>query len=250
MWLAWGGLGLLVGGLLNILISRLPYKDGLLATPLHCHTCEHPLGPGEVFPLLGFALQRGRCRFCQQPISWRFPLVEVATAVLFAFSYLRFDFGRDLLVVSFYLAVLVVVFFVDQQHRLILNVVTYPVAVLSLVLAAVPPGPGVNSALFGALFYGGFFVLLYLVSVLVYRRVDALGMGDVKLAVVIGLMTGLPLALVALLAGVLLGAVAAVAVLVTGRSAKSAMPYGTALSVGAMLAILYGDAILAWYLGK
>lgn len=250
MWLVWGGLGLLVGGLLNILISRLPYQGGLLSLPLRCHTCGHPLSVADFFPVLGFALQRGRCRYCGQAISLRFPLVEAATGVLFALAYLRFGFGRDLLVVSLYLAVLVVVFVIDQRHRLILNVVTYPMAAVALALAAIPPGPGPDRALSGALVYGGFFVLLYAVAALLYRRPDALGMGDVKLAVVIGLMTGLPLAVVAMLLGVLLGALAALAVLAGGRSARAAMPYGTALSVGAMLALLYGDAILEWYLGK
>ncbi len=251
MLLIWGGLGLLVGGILNVLTSRLPYWDGpLWAVPLHCHSCQHPLAWGDVLPLFGFARQRGRCRHCGGALPWRFPLVEAATALLFALAYQRFGFGHELLVSSFYLAVLVLVFAIDANHRLILNAVTYPTALLAFALAFLPGEPSPIAALLGAATYGGFFALLYAVAVLLYRREDALGLGDVKLAIVIGMMTGLPRSLVAMMAGILLGSLAALAVLAGGRSAKSAMPYGTSLSVGAMLAILYGDLLVAWYVGS
>ena len=246
----WGVLGLVVGGILNVLISRLPYWGGLLAAPLHCHYCQEPLRLTDAVPLWGYAGQRGRCRQCGHTLSPRFPLVELVTAALFGLAYHRFGLTLETVVFSFYLAVLVIIFTIDLEHRLILNVVTYPVALVSLGLAALLPGVGLGAALSGALAYGGFFVLLYVLSVLMYRRADALGLGDVKLAIVIGLMTGLPLSLVALLAGVLLGALSALVVLLGGRSARSAMPYGTSLSVGAMLAILYGDQILRWYIGQ
>ncbi len=250
MLLLWSGLGLLVGGLLNVLTSRLPYWDGpLWAVPLRCHSCQHPLTVADVLPLIGFARQRGRCRYCGGPLPWRFPFVEAATALLFALAYLRFGLGHELAVSSLYLAVLVLVFAIDAGHRLILNIVTYPTALLSFALAFLPGEPSPSAALLGGATYGGFFALLYVVAALLYRRGDALGLGDVKLAIVIGLMTGLPRSVVALVAGILLGSLAAVAALAGGRSGKSAMPYGTSLSVGAMLAILYGDLLVAWYVG-
>ena len=246
----WTALGLIVGGALNVLISRLPTWGGRLAAPLCCHACHHPLATRDVLPLAGFTLQRGRCRYCGAPLSWRFPLVEAATALLFALAYLRFGLAPTLPVYSFYLAVLLLVFVIDLRHRLILNIVTYPAAIIALVLAAVTPGLSLPSAAFGGLIYGGFFALLYLVAALLYRRGDALGMGDVKLAFVIGIMAGLPRGIVALVLGVLLGAVSAVFVLAAGRSAKSAMPYGTALGLGAMVALLYGDLLAVWYIGQ
>ena len=119
---------------------------------------------------------------------------------------------------------------------------------LCLVLAALTAWPPLAAAVLGAATYGGFFAVLYLLAALIYRRDDALGMGDVKLAVVIGLMTGLPRSLVAMIAGIALGSVAAAAVMAMGRSGRSVMPYGTSLSVGAMLAILYGDLVIDWYM--
>jgi leader peptidase (prepilin peptidase) / N-methyltransferase len=244
----WGAVGLVVGGVLNVLISRLPYWGGPLTAPLRCHTCGHQLSWVEVLPIAGYALQRGSCRYCGKSISSRFPLVEVASALLFVLAYLRFGPGTQLVVSSFFIAVLILVFVIDMRHRLILNVVTYPVAVIALVLSAVMPGASLVSSLAGAALYGGFFMVMFLLAVLIYRRGDALGLGDVKLAVVIGLMTGFQLTVVALLAGVFLGGVSAVFALIRGRSNKDVMPYGTALSVGAILTILYGQQIMAWYL--
>ena len=250
MLVLWIGLGLVVGGLLNVLISRLPYRGGPRAAPLHCHTCGHELAVADALPLLGFFLQRGRCRYCGKPIPWRYPLVELATAALFALAYLRFGLSVELVTSSLFTAILVVIFMIDLRHRLILNTVTYPAAVLGFVLAAITPGMSLLVSASGGLAYGGLFVVLYLLAVLIYRRGDALGMGDVKLAIVIGLMAGLPRAVVAVVLGILLGAVAATAVLITGRKGKQdVMPYGTALSIGGMLAILYGDLIINWYIG-
>ncbi|MHB9091567.1 MAG: prepilin peptidase, partial [Chloroflexota bacterium] len=81
MAVAWGVLGLVFGGILNVLISRLPYGGGLVAAPLHCHYCHHPLGLADTLPLWGYAGQRGRCRHCGHALSLRFPLVEVATSL-------------------------------------------------------------------------------------------------------------------------------------------------------------------------
>jgi leader peptidase (prepilin peptidase)/N-methyltransferase len=244
----WGLVGTLVGGLLNVLITRLPLRGGLWAAPLRCHHCREPLAVWDTLPVLGYLAQRGRCRLCGAPLSPRFLIVELATTLLFGLAFLRFGATSALFIYSFYLTLLVLIFAIDWQHRLILNVVTFPAAALALALSTVAPGTSLLSSLLGAAAYGGSFVLLYLLAVVLYRRGDALGQGDVKLAIVIGLMLGLPRALVALMLGVLLGALAAIAALLAGRGGKEAMPYGTSLSAAAMVAVLYGDLIVNWYL--
>jgi leader peptidase (prepilin peptidase)/N-methyltransferase len=248
MGILWGLLGLVVGAILNIVISRLPRRGGSFAAPLHCHECGRPLAIVDVLPLAGYLAQHGHCRYCGAVLSLRFPLVEMATALMYALAFWRFGFGVTLLTNSLYLAVLVVVFAIDWRHRLILNVVTYPIAGACLLLSLVTPGTSLQSSLLGAAVYGGTFVLFYLLAVAIYRRGDALGLGDVKLAVVLGLMLGLPRAIVAMCLGVLLGALAAAWALFAGRSGKEAIPYGTSLSAAGMFALLYGDILVAWYL--
>lgn len=244
----WGFVGLLVGSLLNVLISRLPMtRGGQVAAPLHCHTCGRQLSIGDALPLLGFLSQRGRCRYCGKPISLRFPLVEITTAILFFLAFQRFGPSLPAVIASLYLAVLVLVFVIDMRHRLILNVVTYPTAIVALALSPLMPGLSVPLSLLGAAVYGGMFAVLYVLATLIYRRMDALGLGDVKLAVVIGLMTGFPMAIVAMAIGILLGGAFAIFALLRGRSSGDVMPYGTALSIGAMLTILYGPNIVRWY---
>lgn len=167
---------------------------------------------------------------------------------MYALAFWRFGFGLALLTNSLYLAVLILVFAIDWRHRLILNVVTYPTSAVCLLLSLVTPGISLQSSLLGAAVYGGTFVLFYLLAVALYRRGDALGLGDVKLAVMLGLMLGLPRAIVAMFLGVLVGAMAAAGALLAGRSGKDAMPYGTSLSAAGMFALVFGDLLVAWYL--
>ncbi len=235
----WGLLGLGAGWLINLLASRLPWPGTLWRLPLRCHTCQQTLNWRDILPLLGYVGQRGRCHFCGLPISRRFPSTELVMAALFAGAAWRADSPAATAVLAFFISVLVLVFVIDARHRLILNRVTYPAALAALLISFMPVSSVTPvSALLGAALYGGVFALLYLLALLLYRRADALGLGDVKLAVVIGLMTGYPLAITALAAGVLLGGLVAVLALLAGHARTVALPYGTSLSAAAIAVLI------------
>ncbi|MCL5961276.1 MAG: prepilin peptidase [Chloroflexi bacterium] len=236
----WLVAGLIVGAGIDLMAFRLPRREPLLSMPTRCGNCGAALGSLELVPLLGYLITRGKCRVCgAQPIL-KSVLIELVTMAVFGALFLRFGLSWVLVIYSLYAAILVLVFVIDLEHRLILNVVTYPSIIVALALSFVTPGLNGFSGLLGGLFYGGLFLALYVASVLIYKRDDALGQGDVKLALFIGLITGMPGALTAALLGTALGALAGIWALMVKRvSSKSAIPYGTALCAGALVVLIW-----------
>lgn len=229
----WALTGLLVGPLLNLLIFRLPRLEKLIA-PVTCPECRVRRPFYAQSALLSLLLgSRGRCGGCGRPPDRLAVAVELCTGGAFWLLFLRFGMGPQLLLYSLYTCILLVVFFIDWQHHLILNRVTYPGVVLGAVLTPVVSPSTPLGVLLGIAAGGLIFGLLYGGGYLIYRQ-EVLGLGDVKLAMVLGAMLGFPSIMVALLAGSFVGAIAAVAVLLTRRqSGQDFMPYGTSMCLGA-----------------
>jgi len=239
--LIWAALGLVVGAFLDWAIRALTAARVDASDP-RCPVCDAPRLDRCLLPVAG-ALLAGACPKCGRR-RWPGSLaIEAATAATYAGLAWRFPPGLALLVFSLYAAILIVVFLVDLRHRLILNVVTYPSMLFALAMAGFLLGPsfasGVGYALLGGLFGGGLFFGLYFLAILIYRRDDALGLGDVKLALLIGLMIGWPGAVVAILLGSFFGAVIGLGLMVRARSSRATMPYGTALALGSVASILW-----------
>ncbi len=229
--------GVLVGGVLNALIYRIPRDLPLLRHP-RCLHCGHRLTGLTAVPVAGFLAQRGRCRWCKGGLPRWFPAVELLTGGCFALAYERFGLTPELGATLFVLMVLIVVLSIDWQHHLIYPVVIYPAAVVTLLLLAIVPGGGPGAALVGGLVAGGFFLATYLLASALYG-IDALGFGDVLLAGLIGLMVGFPRVVGVLLLGSLIaGLVGLVLLLSRRKGAREFLPYGTCLCFGAMGAIL------------
>ena len=237
--------GLVVGAFLDVVTNRIPRGKPAFALPVRCRYCRTPLGLVDLLPVVGLLLSRGSCRSCGHRLPLRPLLLAVTTAAALTALFLRFGPTWTDLSYSVYSAVLVAVFVMDLEHFLIPNVVTYPSIVLALILMFVAPGPGIRGALLGGLFYGGLFLALYLLSVVIYKSDVALGLGDVKLALLIGLVTGMPGAITAALLGTVLGAIFGIGLMAARRGgAKSMMPYGTALSLGAFFTMLWSPWIV------
>jgi prepilin signal peptidase PulO-like enzyme (type II secretory pathway) len=239
--LIWAALGLVVGVCLDLLIRWLVMRRED-TRGLHCSVCETPRLDRRLLPIFGPFLVDS-CPSCGRR-RWRVPIaIHMSTAAAFAALAWRLPLDVSLVIFSLYAGILLIVFVTDLQHRLILNAVTYPAMLVAAVLAALLFDPGLAGgvwrALLGALFAGGLFFLLYVLAVILYRRDDALCLGDVKLAALIGLMTGWPGAMAAILLGTFLGALIGLGVMVRARSGRATMPYGTALTLGALLSILW-----------
>lgn len=236
MLVIWAGVGLLAGTALGALATVAVRGEG----QGFCVVCGHFRCDARLIPLAGILLARP-CPKCGRSLVVASAVIQLGTAASFAAMAARFASDVSLLVVSAYAAVLVVISVVDYWRRLIPNVVTYPSMLLAVGLSlTVPAGSHtLGSTLFGGAFGGGLFLALYFLAVLLYHRDDALGMGDVKLALLIGLMFGWPRIVATILLGSLLGVLVGVVYMVRARSSRVTMPYGTALALGALGAIFW-----------
>ncbi len=242
-----GLVGLVIGSFLNVCIHRLPRGESVVWPASRCATCQRALSWYENVPVVSWLALGGRCRTCAQPISAMYPIVEAVTGALFVLGGLFYGWTPLLAARLLFACAMVVLFVIDLRHRILPNVITVPGVVIGVALSLVlPPGP--VSSLVGAVAGGG---VLWLIGESYYRLrgVDGLGMGDVKMLAMIGAFLGWRQMLVTLVFASLTGSLAGVAVLVSRRGGmQAALPFGTFLAVGALVAAVGGDAILDWYL--
>jgi leader peptidase (prepilin peptidase)/N-methyltransferase len=234
--------GLIVGSFLNVVIYRMPRGESIAYPASHCPVCSHTLSWTENIPLVSWLVQGGRCRHCRSSISSRYPLVEAMTAALFALTALVYGISIEALAVALLAATLVAVVFIDLDHLLILDVVLAPAALIGIFDALVYGRIG--DALLGALVGAAIFGLLFLVT-----RGAGMGLGDAKLALVLGLFLGLHLTIAAIAFSFIFGSLLMLPVLAAGsRGRRDAVPFGPFLVLGALVA-LYVPNALAWVPG-
>ncbi len=258
--------GLMIGSFLNVCIDRLPARKSLISPPSHCDACDKSLPPWFNIPVISYLWLRGHCRYCGAHIPIRVLLVEAITGLLFLIISWRFIITPespeyiDFALTAFWSSIFLVIIFIDLEHQLILNKITYPAAVAAvLILAAdsIFPGAGIlynlnmipQPSILSGLIAGAIGFILFMLVFIVNPR--GLGMGDIKLVTLIGLATGFPLNLVALFIGILIGGIAAVFLLISRKKGrKDIMPYGVFLGTGPIIALLWGNNIIDWYMGK
>ena len=237
--------GLIIGSFLNVVAWRLPRGESLSHPGSHCPNCDTPIKPYDNVPVVSWLVLRGRCRNCGEPISPRYPLVELTTGLLWA-AVVVADYDdvpalvRGILLVTF----LVPIALIDFDHRLIPNKLTLPAAVLALVaIVALDLDFLVEALIAGAAGFAFFFL-----AALAYPR--GMGMGDVKLAGVLGLYLGravAPAIFIALIAGVVVGA-AIIARKGAAEGRRTAVPFGPFLALGGVIALFAGNALVDAYL--
>ncbi len=245
-------LGLAVGSFLNVCMDRLPRSESILNPPSHCQVCQHRLVAKDLIPVFSYLWLRGRCRYCWATIPKRLLWVELATGGLFAFLYWRCNSIPELGVMAFYTCLFILIFVVDLEHGLILNKVVYPGIAVALLFALFLPQPWIMQLKFSGIvnfaISGGIGFVIFLLIALISR--GGMGWGDVKLAALIGLATGLPLVFVALIMAAILGGLVAIALLIAKkRGRKESIPFGPFLSLSTLVTLLWGSSILNWYLG-
>ena len=242
--------GAIVGSFLNVCIYRLPRGESVVAPRSHCPGCGTPIRAWDNIPLLSFLILRGHCRDCGQPISWRYPLVEGLTSLLFALTVTRY--GLTCLTASLLclVAALVIVAFVDLDHQLIPNVITLPGIPLGLVAGLIGGGPPILDRILGALTGAGFLYLVLLYGTALYGQ-DAMGEGDLNLMALVGAFLGWQTVVLTLLVGCLSGSVVGLALIALRRlGRREHIPFGPFLVLGALVSLFWGDAIIRWYAGR
>ena len=240
--------GLVVGSFLNVCIYRLPKRESIVWPASHCTACDRPLAWFENIPVASWLALRGRCRTCSARISIVYPLIELTTSVIFAGGVLIYGITPLLFVRLAFACVLIVLFVIDLQHRILPNSITFPGIVAGFAASLFLP-PGWLSSLIGIVAGGG---ILFAIAEAYYRwrGVEGLGMGDVKMLAMIGAVLGWPLMLLTLVLASFAGSVVGVGLIASGRGGmQAALPFGTFLAIGALVAAIAGDPILTWYLG-
>ncbi|HEV7378108.1 MAG TPA: prepilin peptidase [Pyrinomonadaceae bacterium] len=273
--------GAIIGSFLNVVIHRLPRDESIVFPNSRCPSCEALIGPFDNIPLISYALLRGRCRKCRAPISWRYPAVELLTALLYAVVFLIDVYTRGgmtftILFDLVFVSALVALIFIDAEHMLLPNAITYPGIVFAIIARLALPylvgpyafddlpslwyGPfstwpvGLASlvgAALGALVGGG---SLWLIGWLWerLRGVEAMGLGDVKMMFMVGAYLGWRLTILTIFLGVFSGSIIGVAVMMRRREKNMQMqlPFGIFLGIGSIFALLIGSRIIAWYISK
>ncbi len=238
-----GVLGAIFGSFLNVVAYRLPRHESLVTPASHCPRCDTPVKPYDNIPVLSWLLLRGHCRGCGEPISARYPLVEALTAALCVGAVLSHESAGGIALAIVLILLVVPAALIDLEHRIIPNRITALGAVLALGIGlALDPG-GEPERLIAGAGAGGFL----LIAALAYP--GGMGMGDVKLAGMMGLFLGAavaPAILIALLSGVLLGIVV-IARKGAREGRKTAVPFGPFLALGALSAIFAGQQLIDFY---
>jgi len=268
-----GIVGLIIGSFLNVLIYRLPREQSIVLPNSACPSCRAPVRAYDNIPVISFIVLHGRCRSCRAPISLRYPIVELLTAFLFVAvtahegtSYaLPFDLA--------FVAALIALIFIDADHMILPNAITYPGILFALMSRiAVPYLAGASAlddlpglierfppslpmwsvsligAAIGALVGGGSLWLMGFVWQKL-RGVEAMGLGDVKMMFMVGAYLGWRLAILTILIAVFSGSLAGIAVMLRrgGRNLQMMLPFGIFLGIGAIATIFVGHRIVEWY---
>jgi leader peptidase (prepilin peptidase)/N-methyltransferase len=239
-------MGAIVGSFLNVVVYRLPRRESLVKPASHCPSCGTPVKPYDNVPVLSWMLLRGHCRSCGESISVRYPLVEALTAALCVGAVLVHHTAAGMALSLLVVVLVVPAALIDLEYKIIPNQLTAIGAVLAVLLGVALDPAGEPARLIAGAAAGGFL----LAAALAYPA--GMGMGDVKLAGVLGLALGAavaPAILVALLAGVLFGtSVMARRGVRDGR--KSAVPFGPFLAFGALFAVFLGHQVLDAYVNN
>jgi leader peptidase (prepilin peptidase)/N-methyltransferase len=210
-----------------------------------CPRCQTALKPYDNIPVVSYLVLRGRCRACGAPISLRYPFIEVITGAVFLAAYILFD-GLILYQRLLFACAMIVLFVIDLEHRILPDLITLPGIVIGFLFSFIMP-PGWIDSLIGLVVGGG---SLWLMGEVYFRlrHEEGMGFGDVKMLAMIGAFLGWKLMLLTLILSSFLGSVIGLGMIVSRRGdMKYALPFGTFLAVGAIVASVVGDRIVNWY---
>jgi leader peptidase (prepilin peptidase)/N-methyltransferase len=266
--------GGIVGSFLNVVIHRVPNEESIVFPNSACPKCKTPIKAYDNIPILSWLVLGGKCRSCKAPISARYPAVELLTACVFLLVYWQVGLSPVLPVYLVFVAAMIALIFIDAEHMILPNVITYPLLVLALLVRIIFPivfaenyfsdtqffpatllagQPAWIVSLFGAvvgaLVGGG---SLWLVGAVwkALRGVDAMGLGDVKMMLGVGALLGWRLAFLSIFMGAFAGAVIGVIVIARqkDKDLQTQIPFGIFLGIGSILSLLFGERLISWYI--
>ena len=240
--------GMAVGSFLNVCIYRLPRSLSLIHPPSMCPSCRTKIPFYDNVPVASYLWLRGRCRHCGAAFSLRYPLVELVSGLFAVAVFARYGFSWESLFLYSLVGALLVITFIDIDHQIIPDVITYPGIGVGFVTSLLLGHITYKESLIGILLGGGILLLVAWGYYLLTKR-EGMGGGDIKLLAMIGAFLGWKGVIFTIFAGSAIGTVAGVALaLRTGGGRKLAIPFGPFLSVGALLYLFFGPQLIGWYI--
>ena len=260
--------GLIIGSFLNVVICRLESGEKIINDRSRCPHCRHNLAWRDLIPVLSFIFLKGKCRYCKRPISWQYPMVEIATAIIFIlifnfqfsifneFSISNFQFLFSLSFYLFVASVFIIIFVYDLKHYIIPDKIIYPAIIVTLGFNLFNNfqfpisnfqsilNSQFSNFLFSAIIAGAFFL-----SIVIITKGKGMGGGDIKLAFLMGLILGWPLIIVAVFSAFILGSIIGIFLILLGKKKmKSMVPFGPFLVAGTFIALFWGGGIIEYYI--
>ena len=240
-------LGLIIGSFLNVVICRLETKESIFFARSNCPKCRAILRWYDLIPILSFLIQKGKCRYCKKKISWQYFIIEVTTACLFLLIYYFFvlSSSEQILNLIFYLIIicfLLIIFAYDLRHYIIPDKIVFPAIIIGLIYR-------LNSiSEIGNYILSAFIPAVFFLSLIIISKGKWMGLGDVKLAFLMGLILGWPGILIALLIAFFSGAIIGICLILFGEKGfKSQIPFGPFLSGATILVMLFGSKLFHWF---
>lgn len=234
-------IGLIFGSFLNVMIYRIPRKESIVFPASNCPECKERLKARDLIPVFSFIIKRGKCTYCGEKISLQYPVVELLTGFLLLLLFIKTGLNSRFFVYSLLFMVLIVLSFIDLEHMIIPNKITYPAFIIALLLSIFFDHIEFTAALIGALIPAAVFLLI----ALIYGK--GLGMGDVKLVAVIGAVIGWEYTFLGIAIGSLLGIIIILPLMMARiMDRKTRIPFGPLISAGTVISILLGQEIFAF----
>ncbi len=243
--------GLAIGSFLNVLIYRLPREKKFVFGRSYCPSCQKPIKFYDNIPVLSYLILAGKCRSCKAKISLRYPLVELLNGLAYLFFFFQYGVSYNFLIFSFLSSALIVIFFVDIDFQIIPDLITFPGMVLGLAVSLLPGGIGIVNSLIGLVVGGG---VLYLIAILgdwLFKK-ESMGGGDIKMTAMLGAFLGWQKVVLIFFAGAFIGLFVSIIMMIVSKKVRSTrvIPFGPFLAAAAMIAIIYGDSIISFYLNN
>ena len=240
--------GAMVSSFLNVCIYRLPKEESIIWPGSHCPHCKKPIKFYDNIPLVSYLLLKGKCRYCKEPISIQYLLVEGVTALSSLFLIIKFGLSLSYLVYFAFVSSLIVITVIDLYHQIIPDVISLPGIGVGLLASIINPQITFFDSLIGILIGGGSLFLVATLYQWLFKR-DGMGGGDIKLLAMIGAFLGWKAVILTILLSSLIGSITGITIMVLkGKDFKYAIPFGPFLSLGAVIALFYQNEIIFWYL--
>lgn len=239
--------GAAIGSFLNVCIYRLPEKKSIVSPPSACPQCGSPIRFYDNIPIVSYIILMGKCRHCKTGIPLRYAVVEALTGLCATACTIKFGLTPEAGIYFVFIAALIVVIYIDIDHKIIPNRITLPGIPLFYLASLAVPGITARDTLIGIAVGGGSLWLVAWIYQLITKR-EGMGMGDIKLLAMIGALIGWKGVLFTIYFGSATGTVIGIAtILAQGKNFKFAIPFGPFLSTGAITYIFFGDIIINWY---